>query len=57
MFLRLLRDALGTDAKEVRLFTEWMERHPDATLGEQVRMYTTMTNIWMRRMAAEEEEQ
>ena len=57
MFLKLLIRAIGQETEEVHQYTEWMERHPDATLGAQARMYTTMTNIWMRRMAAEEEEQ
>ena len=57
MFLNLLIRAIGQETEEVRQYTEWMKRHPDATLGTQARMYTTMTNIWMRRMAAEEEEQ
>lgn len=57
MFLNLLIRAIGQETEEIRRYTDWMNRHPHATMNQQARMYTTMTNIWMRRMATEEEEQ
>lgn len=57
MFLNLLIRAIGQETEEVRRYTDWMNRHPCATMNQQARMYATMTNLWMRRMAAEEEAQ